>query len=143
MTTVNLGSKLYAAFLRFLLILRNSDPEFIEIMTGVLGVAWGVQLLNPVATTFDGGIGWRVMQTIAPEEAWGSLYALGGLFQVLAVLALAPRYRWLAAWGSAASWGLVAGMILVANPASTGIVTYGIIAISQIWACWRIALEAP
>lgn len=143
MTTVTVGSKLYAAFLRFILILKNSDPEFIEIMTGVLGMAWGAQLLNPAATTFDGSIAWNAVEHLAPEEVWGMIYATGGAFQVIAVLALAPRWRWLASWGCAASWGLVAGMIWAANPFSTGVVTYGIIAISQVWACWRIALEAP
>lgn len=138
-----LGSRVYQLFIRFLMILRNSDPEFTELMSGVLGVWWGWQLLNPLAVTFDGGRGWTLMAALAPEEFWGLVYVAGGVFQLAALAVASFRLRWLAAFCGLVSWLLVAGMIGVANPSGTGLVTYSVIAISQGWACWRIALEAP
>lgn len=142
-TMTVVGSRIYSWFVRFLMILRNSDPEIIELMSGVIGVLWGLQLLNPTAVTFDGGRGWAAMQATAPEEIWGTLYLAGGILQILVLLVMPKQVRGATAFCAALSWALVSLMIWYANPISTGVVTYGVIAAGQVWAFWRVALEAP
>lgn len=124
---------------RLISLLRQTDPDFTELLSGVIGFFWGLWLLNPLWETFASGRGFAAMAAIAPEEYWGAAILAGGMFQIYAVLREELGMRFFAAMGAVATWALVASMIAVSNFAGTGIVVYSMICISQLWAAWRIA----
>lgn len=121
-------------------LLQRTDPTLAELLSGVLALGWGAWLLLP-GVTFGVAPIYDAMATIAPEWLWGLVVACGGLIQVTNVLRGALRARWFAAFAGVLSWGLVAALFAFSTPLNTATPVYSILCLSQMWACWRIALE--
>lgn len=144
MANLSVAVSSWAAVLvaRLARMFRATEPLAIELVSGFLGFWWGLWLLLPLWDTFATTASFAFMASVAPEWLWGAVIMIGGGFQVTVVILGNPIWRWRAALGAVATWGLVAGMLATANVGGTGTVTYSIICISQMWACWRITLEA-
>lgn len=124
---------------RLIYLLRNSDPDFAELLSGLLGFFWGLWLLNPAWDSFSSTVSFAAMAAIAPEEYWGAAIMVGGMFQMYVVLQGDFVPRMAAALGAIGTWALIASMIAVSNFAATGTVVYSGITLIQVWACWRVA----
>ena len=113
------------------------DIEYIEMMSGMLALFWGIILLLPF-DTFSSTPSYFAMQTIAPEIAWGLAVAIGGMAQMISVLFLSNYARKLTAGISIFIWWFVAGMFIVSNSISTAVPVYSIIALSSSWSFIRL-----
>ena len=125
---------------RLLRLVQVSNPILAEAMSGLLGAAWGAWLLLP-ATTFTVAPVYDLMAKLGPEWLWGLVVLLGGLMQLSGVLFQWLRLRWTAAFCAVMSWGMIAAIMASATPLNTATPIYSILCFSQMWACWRLALD--
>lgn len=127
---------------RLWLLLRHSDPRIVEFGNALLACAWGLWLLLPWAS-WGSSIIYRPLLLLAPEHAWGIVYAaIGGAHMAVA---LSDWYQW-RRWFSFISvikWTLVVALFAIGHLHATATVVYGAIAVASAWVFIRIGLTGP
>lgn len=120
--------------------LAGAEPGPAEVLAGLLAAAWSIVLGLP-GDTFGSSPSYAVMQAIAPAPVWAALFAGLAALQLGGVLLEKRRARRLGSLAAVGLWGLVAFMLGLANPASTGPWCYALVAGSSACAYWRLAVR--
>jgi hypothetical protein len=99
--------------------------------------------VNPWADTFTtASITFRLMESLAPEWAWGSLIGIGGLLQLISLFWGNGNWRRRTAFVLCLSWTFVAAMSWIAAWQSTAAPIYSLLAAWQFWVALRMKLYA-
>lgn len=122
-----------------LLALWRVDTRAAELISAaILGNVWGVWLLLPLHT-FSSSATYRPMSTIGNELGWGLVLLFIALIQSAALVFEWRRWRFIGALLSAAAYAFIAVMFGMGNPPGVGLPTYGILALSNLWAIRRLS----
>lgn len=122
---------------RFYALIFVRDPDFVEVASGVLMFAWGLQLLMPWGT-FTSAPGYRAMAALAPEAIWGGVLIWIGFTQVGAYLMDHWRVRLASSLGAVMVWVFLGVLFGVTNPYGTGIIVYPFLSLMTAWVFWRV-----
>lgn len=122
-------------------ILLRRDIELVELLSAFGLLGWGLWLANPWTAVFAGTRAYALMSDVAPEWVWASVYVLFGLVQYLSLLSGRPRLRQSGCMAALAGWTCIAYMVARGNPTSTGIVTYGLLALANLVLLLRLEIH--
>lgn len=124
---------------RSLLILRQSDPEPVELLLAMILLVFGLALLLP-QPLFTNGLVYHAMSTLASEEVWGVVLVALGVNGILSVLSGKRRYRRFTLLCKFAMFILLATLFVLSSPVTAGW-NYFLYAAAALWAYWRIGRE--
>ena len=117
---------------RLLRILAASDPTAILVILGLLAVAWGVALLDPVATFSLQSFAF--LASLAPEDAWGTAAVLCGVGQMVVTINGGWRVRAIMGICDAMFWGFIAlGMGLSPGGSPVPVAQFTTYALAGLW----------
>lgn len=125
----------------YVLIVRR-DPDFPEVLSGVVMLLWGVQLVLPW-DTFTTGLGYAAMAELLPEPVWGLVLAWIGVTQVGSYLLDQWRVRLASSLGALMAWTFLTVLFGASNPVGTGVIVYGGFAGMSAWVFWRVLIAGP
>lgn len=125
-------------------ILTRKDFDSAELFSSAFKVLWGGWLLLPM-DTFGASGDFRLMRSafawqpyLAPEAIWGLLLVGLGLNHIHALATRRFRMRRRAVRIGAGIWSAVAVLVFAASPGGPGLVVYGMLALANAWAYWRL-----
>lgn len=127
---------------RLYVLLFRRDFDFIEVLSGLLMLGWGAQLLLPWET-FSTSPAYAAMAALMPEPVWGGLLTWIGFTQVGAYLLDHWRVRLASALGASMAWTFLGVAFGYANLTGTGVVVYPWLALVTAWVFWRILQAGP
>jgi len=132
-----------AALLRDLFL--ETSTRSVELFSAIEAVVLGVLLLLP-PSTFRSSPSYDGMARLMPETGWGVLLLVIGLVQLAGLPRRqdgteAVRWRRSLAMTSGAVYAFMAAGFVLANPLSTAVVTYTLLALSQFWAYVRLEVK--
>lgn len=107
------------------------------VMGGLLTLAWGLWLVKPGDSISLPA--WAMIRHLVSEQQLGVLMILLGTGQMVAYLADHRFSRWLCALVGCLLWEGLAVLFWFAAPTSLTLVTYSVVALTQFWACLRLA----
>lgn len=120
-------------------IIKETNPQIIELFNGILEVLWGLWLINPYWNTFAQSHSWSTLKNIANEYTWGCIILIIGLSHILALFG--DKYyiiRRVALLSSIVFWTNILMMFSLSNVATTAIPAYFMLLMSYIWAYYKI-----
>lgn len=116
----------------------------VEVIVGLMHVAFGVPFIVPGINVFAGGRIYRILHDAIPEIVIGSIALAIGAFMLYAVTSRSGRSRRAAAFLSSIWWGtLVLTFILSAGLNNTAVWAYSVITMASLWLTWRWASPDP
>lgn len=116
--------------------LWHGPSEVAEFMSGTIALWWAGLLASP-GFSFDMAFSYSALGAWGTEWSWSVICGVTGILQLGALVLNWRPLRRFASGIAAALWISVTGAILVANPWSTGVGNYLIIALSTMWASLR------
>ena len=105
---------------------RKRELEFLPALYLSL---WGLWILNPWVNSFPSSPAFIEMGHLAPEWVWGAVIAVVGLFQMTILFTEKYKLRGVAALLSMFALFSMSMLVFFSNYASTGGITYLIIAV--------------
>ena len=122
------------------LFLFYRQYEVGELLLGLLGVIWGLWILNPFIDPFELEF-YNSFLCLAPGWVWGLGVFLIGLFTIIAAVCKHKYYfRATALLINIFLWSFIASRFLVAVYASTGFPVYFIVALTAVWLYLRLTI---
>ena len=97
--------------------------------TLTLVLAWLALVLAVPPNTFATGVSYDLMERLAPEGLWAAIFGLGAVAGAAGLVMRRPAALALSCAVLCMLHGTFALLILLANPASTGSGTYGLLAL--------------
>lgn len=122
-------------------VLLRRDIELVELLSGLGLLLWGLWLANPWTSVFAGTRAYALMSDVAPEWVWGSVYVLVGAAQYGTLLTGHIRLRQSGCMAALAAWAVITYIVGRGNPTSTGIVIYGLLALSNVLLLMRLEMR--
>lgn len=116
--------------------LWRKPTEPAEFMSGVIALWWAGLLASP-GFSFTSNPSFSAFQSWGSEWSWSVFCGVVGGLQLGALVMNQKGFRHLASGLAAALWIAVTGAILIANPYSTGVGNYLVIALAAAWASLR------
>lgn len=87
--------------------------------------------------TFGASPSYRVMATIAPEEAWGLFYCFVGLIQSAALCGGVYWFRGPGALLAIVGWTAASLMFSISNPFTHAVGIYALLTLANLWVVMR------
>jgi hypothetical protein len=119
--------------------LMSMSTRSIELFSSVELISLGLLLLLPYQTFAANPASYEALAGIFPEDGWGLILLSLGVVQMTALIHW-PSSRRYVAFIAMTIYALLTAGFFLASPISTGVVTYGVIAISQLWAYVRLTI---
>lgn len=125
-------------------ILISSDFIFTEFFNGLCLFLWGAWVASPHWDTFNSTPTYDAMaQLPISEDGQGIIIMSVGLIVLFGTFYGQRKLRKYATFWATIIWIFISAMFIVANFFSTATVVYPMLALSGIWAYWRITVIKP
>lgn len=124
---------------RMYFLLHEAFSDAIEGQSAFIMIMWGLWLSAP-GDTFGGSPSYGILAAL-PEWLWSDITIGFGSFQLLALLHGNLKFRLLVARINAVVYVIITVSFALANVLTTGVPTYSIIAMSNMWASYRLELQ--
>jgi len=104
--------------------------------SAIMKIAWGIWVLNPMYDSIGLSNAYVEMNkyfTPNSDRVWGIIFVVCGVIQLHSLFTRYFLYRLITSYISLALWGFIVIQLAVVNLGSTGIATYGTMAIMEFF----------
>lgn len=117
-------------------VITDFDSEPVEFFSALIMFTLGMWMAFVNIFAVSSAFAW--MATHGQRRGWGEFLAVTGFAQVFAVASGSERLRTISATFSLGVWVFFAIMLYLGDSRSAGPLIFGIYALSQLWALFRI-----
>ena len=131
------------AVLSWRFLMREADPEPVELTLGTYTLLWGLAAAPPGWSVFAAAPDlFAAMRGFAPEWAWGSAYVLVGASMLVGARWGFARVRRAAALVNAYIWAFAWASYAMADLPLPAVLTYAVPVLASAWVRWRVCAPA-
>ncbi len=114
--------------------------EIGDILLGIMGLLWGLWVLNPFMTTFELA-SYLAFNQVLPEWLWGLAVATLGLVTIIAAVCKTEYvFRATTLLMNVFIWFFIATQFFLSEPSNTGVVVYFVTSLGAIWLYLRFTI---
>lgn len=124
---------------RMYFLLHEAYSDTIEAQSAFILILWGLWLGAP-GDTFGGSPSYGILDAL-PEWLWSDITIGAGVMQMLALLHGNLKVRLFVAIFNIVVYAIITVSFALANILTTGVPTYSVIAVSNMWAGYRLELQ--